>query len=82
MTKAGKFLSKQAQLQPHYYSKTRQLNTQLENSVLMRKKKMYKLREKLMGAEYRAGDATLILMTLNNQTGGELSRLCQPCSPH
>ena len=40
---------------------------------------MYKLREKLVGAEYRGGEkATLTLMTLNNQTGGKLSRLCMP----
>ena len=50
MTKAGKFLSKQAQLQPHYYSKTRQLSTQLENSLLMRKNKNVQVERKTGGS--------------------------------
>jgi len=50
MTKAGKFLSKQAQLQPHYYSRTRQLSTQLENSLLMRKNKNVQVQRKTGGS--------------------------------
>ena len=79
LTKAEMFLSKQAQLQPHYYSKTRQLSTQLENSLLMRKNKNVQVERKTGGSRVQRRRRS----NFNpHQTGGELSRLCQPCSPH